>query len=663
MPDIIQLLPEYLANQIAAGEVVQRPASVVKELLENAVDAGAASVQLIVKEAGKQLVQVVDDGLGMSPTDARMSLERHATSKIRSTEDLFRIRTLGFRGEALASIAAVAQVEIRTKPRGQETGSLLLVEGSQVTSQAPAACPDGTSIAVKNLFFNVPARRNFLKSNAVEMRHILDEFQHVALANPQIAFSLYQNDLEVFSLPAGKLSQRIVALLGNNYKEQLAGCEEVTPFITVKGYIGKPESAKKSRGDQFFFVNNRFIRSAYLNHAVLAAYEGLLPRDTHPFYVLFLELDPKAIDINVHPTKTEIKFEDEKTVYAVVRAAVRQALGLHSLTPSLDFEGDVNFAPIRPLRTAAGAGAFSGAGAALPPPRAAASPPDALADSVATAARGGGRAPAGGSAPARPTEQARRDLEAFYRELGQPTRPADAEAAGPTPPLSPEAPAPPLPELPFVHPAPAEGARPAIATQPLSHSGTHSPRATQVLNRYVLLPVKSGLMLLDQEAARERILYEQYASEERGAVASQTLLFPRPLTFSPADYAVLTELTPSLHQLGFRFAEFGPHTIAIEAVPVDLPAQGEQALLEGLIEQFRSGAAPLRLDRREALARALARRVAQATSQPRLPDVEMSALVDRLFACQVPSYTPDGRPTVVLLDGEQLAAFFRKAGA
>ncbi len=356
MPDIIQLLPEYLANQIAAGEVVQRPASVVKELLENAVDAGATSVQLIVKEAGKQLVQVVDDGLGMSPTDARMSLERHATSKIRSTEDLFRIRTLGFRGEALASIAAVAQVEIRTKQRGQETGSLLLVEGSQVTSQAPTACPDGTSIAVKNLFFNVPARRNFLKSNAVEMRHILDEFQHVALANPQIAFSLYQNDLEVFGLPAGKLSQRIVALLGNTYKEQLAGCEEVTPFLTVKGYIGKPESAKKSRGDQFFFVNNRFIRSAYLNHAVLAAYEGLLARDTHPFYVLFLELDPKAIDINVHPTKTEIKFEDEKTVYAVVRAAVRQALGLHSLTPSLDFEGDVNFAPIRPLRTSAGGG-------------------------------------------------------------------------------------------------------------------------------------------------------------------------------------------------------------------------------------------------------------------------------------------------------------------
>ncbi len=670
MPDIIQLLPEYLANQIAAGEVVQRPASVVKELLENAVDAGAKSVQLIVKEAGKQLVQVVDDGAGMSATDARMSLERHATSKIRSTEDLFRIRTLGFRGEALASIAAVAQVEIRTKQRGQETGSLLLVEGSQVNSQTPTACPDGSSISVKNLFFNVPARRNFLKSNAVEMRHILDEFQHIALANPQIAFSLYQNDLEVFSLPAGKLSQRIVALLGNNYKEQLASCEEVTPFITVKGYIGKPESAKKSRGDQFFFVNNRFIRSAYLNHAVLAAYEGLLARDTHPFYVLFLELDPKAIDINVHPTKTEIKFEDEKTVYAVVRAAVRQALGVHSLTPSLDFEGDVNFAPIRPLRTSTATNSFNkGEGAALPAPtRAVEFNPDALAASVSAAARGSKRTSDERQAPARPTEQAKRDLEAFYRELGQPVRPAGEEVA----PVAPVAVLPPpatLPELPFTHPVPAERPRPAVAgpANPgpgAGSGGAHSPRATQVLNRYVLLPVKSGLMLIDQEAARERILYEQYTTgQERGGGHSQALLFPRPVTFSPADYAVLGELTPTLHLLGFRFAEFGPNTIAIEAVPADLPAQGEKELLEGLIEQFRSGAAPLRLDRREALARSLARRVALATSQPRLPDVELNALVDKLFACQVPNYTPDGRPTVVLLDGEQLAAYFRKAGA
>src|SRR5688572_23245704 len=350
MADIIRLLPEYLANQIAAGEVVQRPASVVKELLENAVDAGATNIQLIVKEAGKQLIQVVDNGSGMSETDARMSFERHATSKIKSTEDLFRIMTMGFRGEALASIAAVAQVELKTRKVENDTGTKLVVEGSEIVEQTPVAVPEGTSLCVKNLFFNVPARRNFLKTNAVEMRHILDEFQRIALANPQIAFTLIQNDSEVYNLPAGKLSQRIVSLFGSNYKEQMASVEEITDVLQVKGYIGKPEFSKKTRGEQFFFVNNRFIKSAYLNHAVINAYEGLLPKDSHPFYVLFLEIDPQSIDINVHPTKTEIKFEDEKTIYAIVQAAVKKTLGTHNIAPSLDFSGDVNFAPLQPAR-------------------------------------------------------------------------------------------------------------------------------------------------------------------------------------------------------------------------------------------------------------------------------------------------------------------------
>jgi DNA mismatch repair protein MutL len=681
MPDIIHLLPEYLANQIAAGEVVQRPASVVKELLENAVDAHATQVQLIVKEAGKQLVQVVDDGAGMSPTDARMSLERHATSKIRSTEDLFRIRTLGFRGEALASIAAVAQVEIRTKQREHDTGTLLLVEGSQITSQQPTACPDGTSIAVKNLFFNVPARRNFLKSNAVEMRHILDEFQHVALANPQIAFSLYQNELEVFSLPAGKLSQRIVALLGNGYKEQLAACEEVTHAISVRGFVGKPESSKKSRGDQFFFVNNRFIRSAYLNHAVLAAYEGLLARDTHPFYVLFLELDPKAIDINVHPTKTEIKFEDEKTVYAVVRAAVKQSLGLHNIAPSLDFEGDVNFAPIRPLRAGRAAPDTDDH---LPAPTPAARAA-AYEDPASSRNSGGGNSGSSRSGfgsfnaenrrdgferelPPRPTEQARRELEAFYRELGQPVRenagidPVTARSFETT--VAPVAPLPSaavsgksdLPDFSLGLALPEPAARPAATRE----SGAGS-RAVQVQQRFVLVPVKSGVLLIDQEAARERILYEQYQQElERAVGTSQTLLFPRTVTFSPADFAVLRELTEPLHALGFIFNEFGPSTIAVEAIPAGMPAQDEKELLESLIEQFRTTAGPLKLDQREGLARALARRVAANTAAARLPESELSALADRLFACQTPGYTPDGRKTLVLLDGQQLADFFRK---
>jgi DNA mismatch repair protein MutL len=682
MPDIIQLLPEYLANQIAAGEVVQRPASVVKELMENAVDAGATQVQLIIKDAGKQLVQVVDNGAGMSPTDARMSLERHATSKIRSTEDLFRIRTLGFRGEALASIAAVAQVEIRTKQRDQDTGTLLLVEGSQVTSQQPTACPDGTSIAVKNLFFNVPARRNFLKSNAVEMRHILDEFQHVALANPQIAFSLYQNDLEVFGLPAGKLSQRIVALLGNGYKEQLANCEEVTPFITVKGYVGKPESAKKSRGDQFFFVNNRFIRSAYLNHAVLAAYEGLLPRDAHPFYVLFLELDPKSIDINVHPTKTEIKFEDEKTVYAVVRSAVKQSLGLHNIAPSLDFDGDVNFAPTRSLRVGKGGTLPTSAKDESYRPGGGTAPgnPDFRPDALAAATRPRSASSGFGNfqpdtrtdgyerpLSPRPTEQARRDLEAFYRELGQAGRIDDVVEPSPGAPAEVAAdgggasplglPATPPPTLPLGLPEEPRSA----AALPSRESGSQGSRAVQVLQRFVLVPVKSGVLLIDQEAARERILYEQYVQElSRTAGTSQTLLFPRTVSFTPADFAVLRELSEPLHALGFRFAEFGASTIAVEAIPAGMPPQGEKELLESLIEQFRTAPGPLKLDRQDSLARALARRVAASTTNARLPEAELSGLADRLFACQVPNYTPDGRRTLVLLDGQQLADFFRK---
>ncbi|RSK36089.1 DNA mismatch repair endonuclease MutL [Hymenobacter metallilatus] len=689
MADIIQLLPEYLANQIAAGEVVQRPASAVKELLENAVDAGATQVQLIIKDAGKQLVQVVDNGQGMSPTDARMSLERHATSKIRTTDDLFRIRTLGFRGEALASIAAVAQVELRTKQRDQDTGTLLLVEGSQITSQQPVACPDGTSISVKNLFFNVPARRNFLKSNAVEMRHILDEFQHVALANPHISFSLFQNELEVFNLPAGKLSQRIVALLGNGYKEQLAQVEEVTPFLTVKGYIGKPESAKKSRGDQFFFVNNRFIRSAYLNHAVLTAYEGLLPKDTHPFYVLFLDLDPKSIDINVHPTKTEIKFEDEKTVYAIVRAAAKQSLGLHNMAPSLDFDGNVNFAPIQPLR-------LSGQ---EKNPFDDSFQPDALASAARAAAKSPGR-PAAQDAyerqlPPRPTEQAKRDLEEFYKSLSQLSVPDvehEATAVGvPVPTIVPLAPdedlpaddgplpgglplqagftampaaaGPPAPEpaaVPVVLPsASAAAASPEL---PLRESSTGpGNKVLQLHQHYLLVPVKSGMMLIDQVAARERILYEQYTqSLEREVSASQTLLFPRTITFTPQDFAILREVEESLRSLGFRFTDFGKHTIAVEGIPADVPARDEKELLEGLIEQFRTSAGPMRLDRREQMARALARRVAASASGARLSEREMTAIVDKLFACSVPNYTPDGRRTLVMLEMGQLQELFRK---
>jgi len=607
MADIINLLPEYLANQIAAGEVVQRPASVVKELMENAVDAGSTSIQLIIKEAGKTLIQVVDNGSGMSETDARMSFERHATSKIKSTEDLFRICTMGFRGEALASIAAVAQVELKTKRRESDIGSRLVIEGSEVITQEPVAMPDGTNLCVKNLFFNVPARRNFLKSNAVEMRHILDEFQRIALANPEISFSLYQNDLEVYQLPAAKLSQRIVALFGANYKGQLANCEENTPTLIVSGYVGKPEFAKKSRGEQFFFVNNRYIRNAYLNHAVLAAFEGLLPKDSYPFYVLFLQIDPATIDINVHPTKTEIKFEDEKTIYAIVRAAVKKSLGLHNIAPSLDFDGDVNFAPIRPIRTDFDTEKFA-------------------------------PAPAFNQAPAVTKEKI--SIPAFKENIFQ---------NWPTPARS---------EL--------ETARAStfdfedFETKPVKEAATSGQKTMQIHQKYLLVQVKSGIMLVDQQAAQERILYEKYvALLQRQTGTSQTLLFPAVVQFSPADFVIVQELAVELKALGFVYSDFGNHTIIVNGIPADVPPGREKDLLEELIEQYQKDRTDLVLDKRENMARAMAKRVASQLVS-RMTDLEINALVDKLFGTQVPNYTPSGRKTLVMMELNQLENLFLK---
>ncbi|WP_339654616.1 DNA mismatch repair endonuclease MutL, partial [uncultured Salegentibacter sp.] len=342
MTDIIQLLPDHVANQIAAGEVVQRPASVVKELVENAIDAGSGNIQVVIKDAGKTLIQVVDDGKGMSLTDARMCFERHATSKIKAAEDLFSLQTKGFRGEALASIAAIAHVELKTKPEDDEVGTQIKVEGSKVANQDVCVCPKGTSVSVKNLFYNIPARRNFLKSDAVETRHIINEFQRVALAHPQIAFSLFHNGSELFQLPETNHRQRITNIFGGKTNEKLVPVTEETEIVEISGFVGKPEFAKKSRGEQFFFVNNRFIKSPYLNHAVVAAFEGLLKDKSYPSYFLFLKVDPKSIDINIHPTKTEIKFDDEHALYAILRSAIKHSLGQFNVAPVLDFDRDAN---------------------------------------------------------------------------------------------------------------------------------------------------------------------------------------------------------------------------------------------------------------------------------------------------------------------------------
>jgi len=709
MQNIIQLLPDSIANQIAAGEVVQRPASVVKELLENAVDAGAKSVQLIVRDAGRTLVQVIDDGKGMTETDARMSFERHATSKIRTSDDLFKIRTMGFRGEALASIAAVAQVEMRTRRADDELGTLVRIEGSDIKAQEAVSCLPGTNLLVKNLFFNVPARRNFLKSNSVEMRHIIDEFQRVALANPEVGFSLFHNDQEVFNLAAGKLSRRIVDMFGKGYREQLAACDEETPYVSVHGYIGKPESAKKTRNEQYFFVNNRYIKHSYLHHAVIGAYEGTIPDGHHPFYVLFIEIDPSHIDINIHPTKTEIKFDDERSIYAIVMAAVRKAIGVYNLSPSLDFELDVNFLAGRGSNGGSDAigkhfapgapsnRAVPGGGDALPNARPITpswgkpnSPPaDRSADNRPPVpahheapkkvthqnwqalfearkneqAAGAGAKPSGeegnwlDSAPR--LEPPRRAEEPVSASPGEPTLidvPGDTPVAGTFQPQ-------PASVIPFESLADA----PVTMGSRANKMSDTSERLTdevetaviQVKNRYLLTTVKSGLLLIDQRAAYERILYDQFhtALTKRNG-ASQQLLFPKTVAVSAVDYQLALDLRTELESVGFQFDELGAHTFVIRGVPAQTVDEREEELFANLLAQLREDTGRMKLDRSEALARSLARRSATRHQKP-LSQTERRALVDQLFASANPSYTPGGESITSLLSLDKLSGLLK----
>lgn len=600
MQGIIQLLPDAIANQIAAGEVVQRPASALKELLENSVDAGASHIKVIIKEAGKSLLQVIDNGCGMSETDARMSLERHATSKIRKAEDLFALTTMGFRGEAIASIAAVSQMEIKTRLPDQELGTAIEVAASEIKSQQPVSCAQGTSITVRNLFYNIPARRNFLKSNGVETRHLVDEFQRVALAHPDIEFSFYQNDLETYQLPAGKLSQRIIGLFGQNYKEQLASCSESTETLTIKGYIGKPEFAKKKRGEQFIFVNKRFIKSSYLHHAILTAYQGLLKPDTHPFYVLFLTLDPARIDVNVHPTKTEIKFDDERTVYGIVLAAIRQALGTHNFGPAIDFEQNVNFGQLHPMQVDAGS--------------------------------------------ARDKDYGRlanldKDPNLKHWQTLYPSNETQQDIN-----FTPESPA----------TVTLESTLNAGETMAEPPAGIKF----QVHNTYILAQVKSGLLLINQEAAHERILFERYEQIwHTGSTQTQQLLFPINIELNPADFSLVTEMQEELGMLGFALETLGQQSVVINGAPLTVTAGTEQEVFEGLIEQFKINKSALTISIQENLCRSLARRSCIKAGQA-LQNEEINALIDELFACKTPKFAPDGRATYALLDLNQLKNFF-----
>lgn len=588
MHNLIKMLPDAIANQIAAGEVVQRPASVVKELMENSIDAGASFVQLIVKEAGKVSIQVIDDGKGMSPQDALMSFERHATSKISKAEDLFAIRTMGFRGEALASIASVAQVELKTKREDDELGSLLRMEASVLKANEQVAAPKGTSILVKNLFYNIPARRNFLKSNPVEMRHILDEFQRIALANPEIKFSLIQNEQETYSLPIEKLGKRIVDLFGKSYREQLAACEENTNYVSIKGYVGRPEYAKKTRGEQFFFVNNRFIKSSYLHHAVMSAYERLVPEGTFPFYVLFLTLDPAHIDINVHPTKTEIKFDDERSIYAILQAAIRKTLSLNHLIPSLDFDANVNFR--NPSGATSSISSFSGTNSPRPVQDAWKKLYEGLNDNI----------------------------EAFERgDVAEPNTNLFSEASTTIQ---------------------------SKANTWTSESSSHSNfQAIQLLNKFLVVTLSGGMLLIDQKKAYQRILFDQFSENlvKKNGV-SQQLLFPQILRINPADSVLLEEILVDITDLGFGLTKDSEENYWIQGVPAGIGEEDGQNLLEGILEQVKNEASDLGQNHSEKIARILANKAAVRYQSKKLIAEEMSALVEQLFASTNPSYSPNG---------------------
>lgn len=626
MQDIIHLLPDSIANQIAAGEVVQRPASAVKELLENAIDAQATQITLIVKEAGKSLIQVIDNGTGMSETDARMCFERHATSKIKKSEDLFTLKTMGFRGEAMASIAAIAQVEMRTRRQVDELGFLLKIEGSELKAHEAVQTPVGTNILVKNLFFNVPARRNFLKSNPVEMKHIVDEFQRVALANPTVSFFLYNGEEEIYNLPASRLSKRIIDLFGKNYQQQMAPCNEETDFLKVSGYIGKPDFAKRTKTEQFFFANGRFIKSGYLHHAVMTAFAGMLEEGTHPFYVLFLEIDPARIDINVHPTKTEIKFDDERQVYAVVSAACRKAMNQYNLNPSIDFESDTTADFLVPDRKQFNQD--------FPVVNRETSPKFEI-NSLQKANLGNWQKLYEGFEPKafeRNTTVNQEDM--VFKSKANIPRETNSET--------------------YISKIQSRG-------EPAQENiGADANNAIQIHGQYILAQVKSGLLLIDQKAAYERIIFDKYDGilAKNQQAASQQLLFPITITLNSADYFLVTEMEQEITNLGFTFSQIGGNSLMINGIPADILDERAQEIFESLLEQFKQNKADITIDKKENLARSLAKRMASRQTAV-LQTPEIHALVDQLFGSSNPQFTPYGEPTMKIITLEKLGSILK----
>ena len=610
MPDIIQLLPDNIANQIAAGEVIQRPASAVKELLENAVDAGANEIKLIVNDAGKALIQVIDNGKGMSETDARMSFERHATSKIKNIEDLFHIKTMGFRGEALASIAAVAQVELKSKKEDESIGTYIEIDNSVVKKQEPVAMERGTSIAMKNLFFNVPARRNFLKSNPSELKHIMDEFIRVSMSFPDVFFSLTSNGQEVFHLERVTLKQRIVQILGNSYQSKLVTVEEQTDYMNIYGFVGKPETAKKTRGDQYFFVNNRFIKSAYLNHAVMGAFDSMIAKDSFPMYTLFIDLDPAQLDINVHPTKQEIKFEDEKIVYAFVQSAVKHALAQFSISPTLDFELDPSIQQLDAVSKP-----FT----------------DEKKSSVASSSLYNTFSQKN---QAHFIEN-RSELK-HWREFYEPAQKQSSQFPSSTT----------IEELPNV----------LFPEKNIEVSDENSLQ--QIHSTYILVQNDTGFLVIHQQNAHERILYERFIKAVEGKpISIQQSLFPQTIELASADVAVLAELLPDLHFLGYHLEPFGNNTFVMQGTPADVEQGNEKAAIEKMLEQYKHFSSDLKYSKREKLIRSLAWQQSIKAGKT-LTQKEMKSIVQELFICSTPNITATGKPTYTTFKKLELDRMF-----
>jgi DNA mismatch repair protein MutL len=616
MPDVIRLLPDSVANQIAAGEVIQRPASAVKELLENAVDSGAAAIMLSVKESGKSLIQITDTGSGMSETDARMCFERHATSKIKEANDLFAIRTLGFRGEALASIAAIAQVELKSRKADSELGTRIEIEGSQVKGQTPCSCPVGTTISVKNLFFNVPARRYFLKTDTVELRHIIEEFQRVALVNPEIEFSFHQNDKLVFQLDRSTLRQRISSIFGAHLNEKLVPVELQTELITISGFVAKPEFVRKTRGEQYFFANNRFIRHPYLHHAVESAYQELIPDGSFPVYFLYIDVDPQTIDINIHPTKTEVNFQNGQVIYASLRSAIRQSLGKSNLSSSIDFENEssieVNFPANRPVV-----------------------PPTIKVDPDFN--------PFKHSSQAIQNENPRPgNIPENWEKLFPP--------AGSRTPLQ--------PNRQFEN-TEAEPRQVIEANFDKTTSGDSTRSIIQVQNKFIVSSVKSGLVIIDQQRAHERILFEKFMDRmEKSYVGAQQSLFPQTVHLSAVDSVIIKDLYEDIQHLGFDLTEFGQNTYVVNGVPADLPDEDAGKLLEKVIENFKTNRSALNIDKKVNLARSMAHNLAIRVGKSLQPE-EMQQLVGELFACRIPDSAPDGSPAIRIISLDDIERRFK----